>query len=455
MQHRFGNATADDLLDALGRAAHRDVGTPYRTFLMQPGVPNVDVTVTCDGDHATLGAHQSRYLPVGSEGERDVTWQIPMCVRYEVGGELRSTCTLLAEPEAEVELSTDGCPAWVMPNADGAGYFRFSLPPDELVKLRSHGWAKLTGRERLAVADSLGAAFQSASMRAEDVFAALAPFAADPIRQVATSPMHQHVIGFARDRILDDALRPHLDAWAEHLYAPIYRRLGWQPRRGAHEDGESKLLREEVIEFLAIDVEDPRVRAEAARRGRAYVGFGGDGEIHRDAVDPNLAGVALTVAVQEGDAALFDAVLEKLVSSEDADMRVRLLGALAHARQPDLAPRVLALTLDERLRLNESNTPLMTQLDMRETRDAAWAWLRTNIDRVIARFGEDRSGYLAFTAREFCDEQHASEARALFGPRAEALPGAPRNLASALEGVHLCAARVDAQAESTRRFFAR
>jgi len=452
-EHRFGTATAEDLFASLGRAASRDVATPFNTFLTQPGVPVVRVQIWCEGDARELRLSQSRYLPVGSEGDRDQVWQIPFCARYSVDGEIKETCELVSEQSGTVALEGESCPTWVMPNADGAGYYRFTLDTEELGTLRSRGWSSLTARERLSLADSLSAGFESGSMPAADVFAAVAPLVRDDIRQVVTAPMD--LVRFARDRVVDDEDQPKVDTWARRLYQPIYRRLRWQPRRGATEDGETQLLRASIISFLALTVKDPAVRREAARRGRAYVGFGGDGELHSDAVDPNLVDVALAVAVQDGDVAFFDALLEKLLSSEDATLRGRLLGALAHADDEALASRAIALTLDERLRVNEMFTPIMNQMRQEPTREAAWAYLREHFDAFVERAGPGRAGYTPYAAMSFCDAGRVAEMETFFSGRVGELPGGPRNLATALEAMRLCAARVEAQEESVEAFFDR
>src|SRR5690606_8514701 len=62
-QHRFGTATSDDLLTALSEAAGRDVATPFRTFLEQPGVPLIEARLTCEGGPARVELAQSRYTP--------------------------------------------------------------------------------------------------------------------------------------------------------------------------------------------------------------------------------------------------------------------------------------------------------------------------------------------------------------------------------------------------------
>jgi catechol 2,3-dioxygenase-like lactoylglutathione lyase family enzyme len=51
------------------------------------------------------------------------------------------------------------------------------------------------------------------------------------------------------------------------------------------------------------------------------------------------------------------------------------------------------------------------------------------------------------------DDVAAKRAEALFAPRLAKLQGGPRNLAGALEAMHLCAAKVDAQRVSAVKWF--
>ena len=50
------------------------------------------------------------------------------CSDGPCGAEVREACTLLEDQEGVLELG-DVCPSWVMPNADAAGYYRWSLAP--------------------------------------------------------------------------------------------------------------------------------------------------------------------------------------------------------------------------------------------------------------------------------------------------------------------------------------
>ena len=450
--HRFGNATADDLLAALTTAAGSDVSTPFRTFLEQPGVPLVEASVSCVGNAATLTVKQSRYLPVGSTGDRAQRWQIPLCVRFGSGGAAREQCTLVTEPEQQIALEGSACPTWLMPNADAAGYYRFALAPADLEKLRRAGMTQLLPREKLALADSLVAAFASNTLPASDVLAALAPLANDPARSVATTPMA--LVNFTYDQVADAALRPRVEGYARRLYAAQYRRLGWGPRASVSEDGETKLLRESVIIFLATTGRDRAVRAEATRRALAYLGANDDAPLNDAAVSSELVDVVLSIAMEDGDAALFDRLERRLRGSTDAMIRGRMLGALGGARNPELGDRALRLALDPALRVNEVLSTVGGQMSIPERRDAVWTWIQAHYEPLSARIATTRAADLPWYMSRFCDATHAASLEAYFTPRIAALPGGPRNLAGALEAIRLCGARLDAQGPNLRTFFA-
>jgi alanyl aminopeptidase len=443
--HRHGLATADDLLSALSTAAGKDVAAPFKTFLDRPGVPFVEVRLDCNKVSIT----QSRYFSIGSKGDTKQVWQVPVCVRYPAGAALKETCKLATSEKSELALETKQCAPWVMPNADAAAYFRFGMPKEQLSALLTQAWPKLVTRERLAVADAVRAGFARGTSRAGDVFDDLAPMANDSFPSVAAAPMG--MAQTAREWLFGTELRPKVEAWASKLYAKNGAALGWNPPKG--EAPERTILRSSVLSFLAFTARDPAVRKEAGARGRAFVGFGKDQKLHPEAVDSNLAGIALSVAADEGDAAFFDALLVQLEHSDDPVIRGRLLGALGSVTTPELAKRARALTTDPRLRANEVLIPLSVQLQMIETRDASWVYMRDAFDAIVTRLSPGRAGGLPYFVR-YCDDAHINEVEAFFTPKIAALDGGPRNLANALESMRLCSARRKAHEENMRAYFA-
>lgn len=261
------------------------------------------------------------------------------------------------------------------------------------------------------------------------------------------------LIELAITHVLDDEGDARARRYAARLYQPHARRLGWRPR--ASEDPETLLLRADVLSFLANVAEDAAVRREAARLGRAYLGLGRSGAIDDDAVAPDLAELAVSVAIQEGGEAAFDHALALLASSTDPNVRTRLLRGLSTVADPALRARALALVLDARLRTNELFRPLMGPLGDPEGAAAVWSWLGEHYDAVAERMGPGFASYLPYAASGFCSAERATEARAFFEPRIAATQGGPRNLESAIESIELCAARVEHARTSAAAFFAR
>ena len=450
--HRHGNATEADLLQAISASAGRDVATPFRSFLFQKGVPFVEATLTC-GKQPALTLHQGQFLPAGQKAAESLTWKIPVCARYDAGAEVKTACTLMTERDATLPLDAAKCPAWVMPNAGGRGYYRWSLPREGLKQLAEKGYPALTPAERLSFAESLRSGAVNGRIPMGDALDALAPFADDPSRAVASAPMS--LLREGREWILGDAKATRaFDAFAGQLYAPTWKALGWEAAKGAVEDGDRALLRREVVSFLAWTARDPALRRDAVERGRAYVGAGKDGAMHPEVVDRQIAGTVLRVAGSEGDAALFDALLALLAQADKEVVRDRILWALASVQRPELAARALDLTFDPRVRGDEALIPLSGQLAQPETRDAAWTWLEGHVDAVLARLPPARAARLAWSGAAFCDAAHADAIQRLFGERASKLDGGPREIAGAVESVRLCVARREAAGPALRALFA-
>ena len=459
-KHRFGSAIADDFLDAENAATGKDVKTAFHTFLDQPGLPFVEVGETCTaaGPKASVHFKESRYLPLGSTGDANRSWQIPMCVRSDSMGE---TCTLLTKSEGDFDLGgsagpTGGnggahCPQWVFPNADGAGYYRFSLAPDVLASLRKHIDA-LTTREKVAYATSVRAGYSRGTTKYEDAIAAVTPLLATPDPAVAEEPMGY--LSQARDWLSADPLRTKVEAYARSVYAPLARKLGWDAKKD--DDDETRQLRASVLGFLAMTGRDPQVRAEAKKRGLAYIGYGQDGKIHAEAVDPNLLSTCLSVVGEEADRKTWDAMKALFIESVDESVRGRLLWAMSVAKDPALASAALDMVSDPLLRDNEVLTPLWAQLGAFETRDATWGWLKDHYEVVRARLPKHHGGVaLVGAPRSFCDEAHAADAQSFFASKVDGMEGGPRALASTVEDIRLCTAKRAAQEASARALFAK
>ena len=187
---RFPHGVADveDFMASLAKGSKRpDLVPAFRSFIDQPGVPLVTTTLECDAEGAVLNVSQSRYLPVGSRGDPQRTWQLPLCVRYGTATGVSKDCALLASPVTRMPLKTANCPTFVMPNADGAGYYRFALDDAGWRALQAN-FGQLNELEALLAADSLSAAYQADRLPTETWLAAVTTLAASAYPSVVMAP---------------------------------------------------------------------------------------------------------------------------------------------------------------------------------------------------------------------------------------------------------------------------
>ena len=166
-EHRFGNATTQDLAAALAAASGKDPSRVLNTFLDTTGVPELRGELLCDRPSAPrLRVTQS------SPGS------VPVCWRAD---RVASSCTVLEGPSTEIALPTGtACPAWFYLNSGGTGYYRTRWTQAPLLALR-----ELTDAEKLTLVYDLRAS-KNASARA-----ALSRLASDADPEIASAARRQ------------------------------------------------------------------------------------------------------------------------------------------------------------------------------------------------------------------------------------------------------------------------
>ncbi|HEX9101754.1 MAG TPA: M1 family metallopeptidase [Polyangia bacterium] len=445
--HAFGGGSTDDLLRAYSTAAGYDVAPAFTTFIGQPGVPLVEATLRCDGDKPSLALRQSRYLPLGSTAEHGQRWQIPVCVRAGAGTTTHESCTLLDADSGALPLE-GGCPDWVMPNAGGTGYYRWSVPPKQLAALAQH-WTELSPRERLSFAHNVRAAMASGALPAADGLRALSAAARDADPRVAAQPAGARME--VMHWLVEERQRPAVGRYFVALYRPTLARLGWTP--GRDEDSPTRELRAQLLDAMAIYVRDAAVRKQALARGRALFDVR-TGSWHLGAIDADLRDTALTVLVQDGGAPAFDALVAALDKTTDASLRAQILAALFHVTDPALFDRALALALSDHVRRGERIRAAFYATDLWINEPRMLDWMRAHLDALAGGMPETSAAALPFVFRGFADPAAATAVRALFEPRVAKIGGLKRNLAQAAESIHLHAAYIAKQRPSAASFFA-
>jgi alanyl aminopeptidase len=418
--HAHGVATTDDLLRALDAASGKPVGATMRRFLDQPGVPLVQADVAC-GAQATLTLRQSRYLPAGSDAPQGEPWTIPVCVRSDAG----RACFVLDAPEKTFPLAK--CPAWLHPNADEDGYYRWRVPPEALRALLTTHRARLTPRETAALPDHLRALLLADAVDLDTYLDGLTALAAEPGRQViggvtgGLATLH-HVA-------VDASNRAAFAAFVRGLLGPHLRRVGVEPKAG--EPLDARLVRPMLVRALAGLGDDAALGARGLEVARRFVA-------DPDAVPAVEVEQWLAIGARDADAALWEGLVAAAERAATPDKRAAAIAALGAVAQPGLLQRSLGLVLDGTLRAQDWRTLLGGLRDEPAVRDAVWSWFTGNYDALVARLGAEAAPRLPSIGAGFCNAGDRARVAAFFADPRRAPDGTARNLGLALESIDRC-----------------
>src|SRR5690348_13898092 len=433
--HAFGNATADDLVDAIATAAGKGEAfkKAFKSFLDQNGVPLVATKLDCKPKGApVLELAQSRYLPLGSAGDPNRLWGIPVCVRFPRGVQ----CQMLDAKTASMKIEGGQCPAWYMPNANGDGYYRYEMAKADrtaLVKVI----AQRNDGEQLAFADSVDAAFQRGDMDASEVLAAMRELAPSKVRQIALAPLDT-VEWIYDHEAQTDAQKAAVREAVSKAYLPRLEALGYQRRAG--ESADDVLMRSALANTLGLDFKVPSVRAALLEQGEAALKPGKDGLPDLMAANPDLLRTALSVAVEDKGKPAVDELIAAIPKTTDPVRRNAMLGALSHAQGAE-ADAVRDFALSDRKSVGEMAMILRGGRDTVAQRDSLWNWFTAHYDRIVARTGVFSGGYLpGLAAGGGCSDAEAQRVENYFKLKLGQVPGVPRGLAQTNEEIVLCSA---------------
>ena len=224
-ENSWKNATADRLWAALDRAAGGGASTAIATFIEQPGLPLVSVTRA--GKNRFVLAQQ-RYSTAGVTLPAQ-TWKVPVSLRYSDGTSSRVETVLLEGPSREITLPAPAV-AWVFPNADAAGYYRFDLPPADLQDLADHAAVRLSVVERVAFLGNAQALLDAGRIDGARFLQVIGRFGGDADADVVAAALD--ALGEVERRFLDGSTRPGFAAYVRAHAAARARPRRLAPRHG-------------------------------------------------------------------------------------------------------------------------------------------------------------------------------------------------------------------------------
>ncbi len=430
-QHAWGNATARDFEAAISSVTGQDVAPIFRSFLDQPGVPQISVALKC-GAKPALDLAQERSLPIGSKAKPQ-TWAIPFCVAYEADGAVHHQCAVLADAKATMELAeAHTCPSWLLPNDGEAGYYQVAYQGDLLKKVLADGASHLSVAERVGVLGDVDLLASSGEIPLGVALALVPQFSKDPAPQVVQAAAN--IARLLKSESVPGDLRGKGSRFIRQEFGEKAIELGWLPKSGDTDD--ARLLRQRLVPFVASIGEQKDLIQEAGILARSWL-------MRQQVIAPEMQGPVLEVAAEFGDRDLFNLLRAAALKEHDHGLREEMLAALGSFRNPELAAESADLLLSKDFDLRESFYPLLFgPLSYAETRDVPFSFVKVHLDSLLQRLprevGEDYAASLPTVGGSFCDVKRRDDLNAFFSDRVKEYTGGPRALAQTLEGIDLC-----------------
>jgi aminopeptidase N len=428
--HAYGSATADDFFRSLATAAgDPKIITSMRTFIDQTGVPVIGLHEAS----SVLALTQERYHPLGVSAGTPQQWSIPLCLSRS----RKLSCTLFETASAVLQAVPGEGP--LVPNGNGAGYYRFRLDAGPWTRLIAEA-GRLPPREAMVVGDSLWADFAAGTGSFARVVAGARALSEQGQAQAATA-LAAPLESLARSVLTEDEL-PGYRRVMGSIYTLRLAGLGLDPRRGVYaaEPAPQQLLRQALVPVAALEARDGPVRLKLANAAQSAL----DGE--PQALDDAFRRAALSVAVQDFGVPFMTQLKEAMVKSDDPQLRADALAAIGSADTPALAIAALKLAYSPGLQPIETLRVVRSLARQAGARETVVNFVNDNFDRVLKLVPSfQRPQLIPLLFDSDCASGDTAKVDAWARTRLKALGGGELELAQVKEHIGMCVALREAK----------
>ncbi|CAM3111120.1 M1 family metallopeptidase [Lactiplantibacillus plajomi] len=409
--HKYGNATGDDLWNALADASGVQVGDIMNTWLEQPGYPVLTAQVV---DGQLRIAQQQFFIGDGKDAGRQ--WKIPLNSNYDaapaVFGDQAAT---LGDYQALRQAA--GKPFRL--NVGNNSHFIVKYDQTLLADILDHV-DDLTPIDQLQLLQDFRLLAEGRQLSYASVVPLLARFA-DSHSTVVNAALYQLAGNLRKFVTPDSDEEKQLRALYDQLSSRQVERLGWTPKAG--ESFDDQLTRPYVLSAALYAQNQAAILA-------AHELFEGNQQ-QLASLPADIRVFVLRNEVKHfGNAALFDRLLAEHRNSADGGYKADIATALTATPDQDLLKRLIAAFEDaDVIKPQDLRAWFRGVLANPAGEQLAWDWIRNDWKWLEATVGGDMefTTYVPVIARVFHTPARLAEFKAFFEPKLNT-PGLTREI---------------------------
>ena len=390
--HAYGNATTQDLWQALERQSGTGIEAIARSYTDQPGMPLITADEKCDGGQVSIELKQQRFT-IHDPDAKPGLWQVP--INWGVAQLKKPTGTTLLSGQSS-NIAAGPCSGPIKLNIGDVGYYRTRYDPATLGALTAV-IEQMAPADRLNLLSDYWALLEAGTVSPADYFGLVQGVAGDNQRAVWRAVTRVFLDIDRLERGLPGRLA--FQAYARAILGTVFQRVGWDPAPNETED--TAMLRATLVAALG-SLDDPAVTAEAKRRFDLFLA-------NPASLNANLRDSVLAVVGRHADQATYNAIRKLARATTNAHAQFQCYSSMADADDPRLIEQTLAIALTDELQ-PERASGLIRVVAAGEHPDLALEFTRKNFDALAARRGPDfRAFFMSELMANFTETSYARQ----------------------------------------------
>lgn len=422
-KHQYGNATGEDLWQALGKASGLEIGGIMHSWLEQPGYPVVFAEVK----NGELILRQQQFF-IGTGLEQGRIWQIPLNSNYE------KAPTIMTEKEISLGdyktlRQTEGQP------------FRLNLGNNShfIVKYDATLMADILEKVEEFDAISQLQLLQDLRLLAEGEkvsygeLVPLLPRFAHSSADVVNTALYRIANNLKRFVTPESSEEQALKTFFNQLSAEQFTRLGLSPKTG--ESNDDQFVRQSVV-TAALYADNPEALAAA------HEVFSANQE-NLGKISASIRPLIIMNEVKNfGSQKLFDYLLKIYPNTADASLKLAIGQGISQTKDANFITEIVAkFKVADVIKPQDLRGWFQNILANPHGEQKAWDWLQNNWQWLEDTVGGDMSftSYITVVANTFKTPERLEEFKAFFEPKLK-VPGLGREITM---GIKVISGRVN------------
>ena len=422
-RHKYANAETNDLWRELGDTNDKPVEAIMSSYTRQPGYPVLFVDEnpkwSAGQTKVQLKLEQSRFIFDGSTDNQ--FWNIPL--GYITANDKNPNFKYMEESKIIINLDVS-FESWIKFNPGHNSLYRVAYTR-RMWKLLADAVraGELPEADRLGLLDDAFALSRAGYMKTSDALNLLSAYKNEDSFYVWA--VISNKVGAINGLLHGHDSRFRATKLGRDLFYPIAIKMGWD-KPDHQEENPEILLRALAIRNLG-QYGVPAVIWKAQRLFNEYL----NGEV----LDPDMRQTVFALVCENGDGKTFDQVVHVYDRTDDHQEKIRVLRAMGSFTIPDVIQKVLAFSLSEKVRAQDTPILLSNVGANDDGRKPTWNFIKENWEELERRYHGGGFGsvtrVLQGTTSGFTTTEDLADVEQFFSEHPT--PGAERAMAQSLE----------------------